>query len=132
MAISLLRLRKAISICHRRAYAITPFQASSVVLTGSLVSKYHGMGHRKEEHTALHVAAMHGIEDGARSQARFASSDFPRRLFDSCRIHHLIPRLAAHDKTSLEAAKSAEPGSVAIAAIKDMDESLSPALRTHP
>src|SRR6266478_1033560 len=125
---------------------MTTFQASAAVSTTWLGSQIPGgaalappdhesqgpigkvgMGHRKKEDAAFHIAAMHGIKDGARSQATFATRNFPRRLFDSVCIEQMIVGLPAQDKTRVEAAQGSQPPTPTIAAIKHMDEAMAPA-----
>src|SRR5260370_33098024 len=89
------------------------------------------MGHRKKEDAAFHIAAMHGIKDGARSQATFATRNFPRRLFDSVCIGQMLVGLPAQDKTRVEAAQGSQPPTPTIAAIKHMDEAMAPASPGH-
>jgi len=86
------------------------------------------MGHGEEEHSAFHIAVVNGIEDGPGSQAGFAASSFPCRLFDACRIHQMIVGLPTQDTTRIEAAQGSQPGTSTIASIKDMHEATSPPL----
>ena len=63
------------------------------------------MGNGEEEHAALHVAVMHSIPDGARSQAHFAARDLPSGLLDSSLIDQVVIELPAHDEAGVKAAK---------------------------
>ncbi len=63
------------------------------------------MGHGEEEHAALHIAAVNRIKEGTGGQAPFATSDFPCRLLDACRIHQMLVGFPPQDKTHIEAAK---------------------------
>src|SRR5260370_12292976 len=115
---------------------MTTFQASAAVSTTSLGSQIPGgatlappdhesqrpigkvgMGHRKKEDAAFHIAAMHGIKDGAPSQATFATRNFPRRLFASRCIEQMLLGLPAQYKTRVQAAHGSQPPTPTIPAI---------------
>ena len=61
------------------------------------------MGHGKEEHPAFHMAVVNRIVDGARSQARFATRAFPRRLLDARCLDEMLLGLPSQEKAVLEA-----------------------------
>src|SRR5260370_24089729 len=77
-----------------------------------------GMGHGEEEHAAFHIAAVNRIQEGPGGQTSFATTDFPSRLLDACRIHQMLVGFPPYDKTHTGAANGSEPRPARITSIE--------------